>query len=191
MSLKNNKKKQKVKNLKEGMLHIYTGNGKGKTTAALGLALRALGAGLRVFVAQFIKHGEFSEIKALKKLSKLKSFNIKIKQYGNGKFICGKPERSDIELARQAFIDVADAFKRGAYDLYILDEACCAIRCGLFSEEDLLKLIARKPSDVELIITGRDAPEKLLKKADYVTEMKCVKHPFNTKKLKARCGIEY
>ncbi len=146
---------------------------------------------MRVFVAQFIKKGDFSEVKAIKRLSRQDSFKIKIKQYGEGRFICDKPSSSAIDLAKSALNEICTMFEKGDYDVYILDEACCAIKCGLFSENDLLKLIDKKPANVELIITGRDAPKKLIRRADYITEMRCVKHPYHTRKLKARCGIEY
>ena len=169
----------------KGYIQVYTGNGKGKTTAALGLAIRAAGAGLKVFIAQFIKMGEYSEIKALKRFKDL----ITMEQFGTGRFIKGKPSASDIEGARKGIEKIKAAFTSGQYNVVIMEEANVAAKLGLLSVENLLKIMDEKPKDVELVITGRGADSRIIEKADLVTEMKEVKHYFQ-KGVKARTGIE-
>jgi cob(I)alamin adenosyltransferase len=169
----------------KGYVHVYTGDGKGKTTAALGLSIRAAGAGLKVFIAQFIKNGNYSEIKALKRYSDL----ITVEQFGTGRLVKGKPNSKDIEGARKGLEKVKSVVSSGNYKMVILDEANVAVKLGLFSAEDLLNIIADKPEDVEIVITGRNADQKVIEKADLVTEMKEIKHYFQ-KGVKARVGIE-
>jgi len=169
----------------KGYTQVYTGNGKGKTTAALGLAIRAAGAGLKVFIAQFIKMGEYSEIKALKRFKDL----ITVEQFGSGRFIKGKPSASDIEAARKGVEKIKAAFTSGQHNVVIMEEANVAVGLGLLSVEDILKIMDEKPEDVELVITGRGADSRIIEKADLVTEMKEIKHYFQ-KGVKARIGIE-
>ena len=169
----------------KGYIQVYTGNGKGKTTAALGLAIRAAGAGLKVFIAQFIKKGEYSEIKALKRFKDL----ITVEQFGSGRFIKGKPSASDIEAARKGVEKIKAAFTSGQHNVVIMEEANVAAGLGILSVEDILKIMDEKPKDVELVITGRGADSRIIEKADLVTEMKEVKHYFQ-KGVKARIGIE-
>jgi cob(I)alamin adenosyltransferase len=169
----------------KGYVQVYTGNGKGKTTAALGLAIRAAGAGLNVFIAQFIKMGEYSEINALKRFSDL----ITIEQYGRGRFIKGIPSPEDIEGAGRGLERIENIIELREYHVIILEEANVAVTCGLFSVDDLLKIIDKKPDDVEIVITGRDARPEIIERADLVTEMKEIKHYYQ-KGVKARVGIE-
>jgi cob(I)alamin adenosyltransferase len=169
----------------KGYIQVYTGNGKGKTTAALGLAIRAAGAGLKVFIAQFIKMGEYSEIKALKRFNDL----ITVEQFGTGRFIKGKPSDSDIEAARKGLEKIKAVFASNQYNVVIMEEANVAAKLGLLSVEDMLEIMIDKPKDVELVITGRGADSRIIEKADLVTEMKEVKHYFQ-KGVKARIGIE-
>ena len=167
------------------MVHVYTGDGKGKTTAAIGLAVRAIGAGFKVLIVQFIKNGEYSEIKALNKFSD----SITIKQFGLGHFIKGAPSAEDFNAAQIGIEETESIVRSGNYKMVILDEANVAVKLGLFSVDDLLYIIDNKPDNVELIITGRDAEQKLIEKADLVTEMKEIKHYFR-KGVMARVGIE-
>jgi len=169
----------------KGYVQVYTGNGKGKTTAALGLSIRAAGAGLKVFIAQFIKMGEYSEIKALKKFAG----QITVEQFGLGRFIKGKPSVEDIEAARKGLEKVKTILSSGEHQVIILEEANVAVKLGLFSVQDLLDIIASKPENVELVITGRSADSRIIEKADLVTEMKEIKHYFQ-KGVAARVGIE-
>jgi len=169
----------------KGYIQVYTGNGKGKTTAALGLAIRAAGAGLKVFIAQFIKMGEYSEIKALERFNDL----ITVEQFGTGRFIKGKPSASDIDAARKGLERIKAVFVSNQHNVVIMEEANVAAKLGLLSIEDMLEIMAEKPENVELVITGRGADSRIIEKADLVTEMKEVKHYFQ-KGVKARIGIE-
>jgi len=170
----------------KGYIQVYTGNGKGKSTAALGLALRAAGAGKRVYFAQFVKGKTYSEIKAIRKYLP----DITIKQFGRGCFIVKAPTSEDIETARNGLDEVAKIIESGKYDLIVLDEATIAIYYGLFSVSELIGVLLTKPEGIEVVITGRYAPEELVAFADLVTEMKEVKH-YYTKGVQARKGIEY
>lgn len=172
--------------MRKGYIHIYTGNGKGKTTAALGLALRAMGAGLKVFVGQFVKKRICSEHKALERFKDL----ITIKQYGTGFLRSKIPTPSEKASAKKGLEDVKKALLSGQYDMVILDEVNIAVHYGLLGADDVLRLLDKKPPKTEVIITGRYADEKLIKKADLVTEMKEIKHYFK-QGVKARRGIEY
>ena len=169
----------------KGYVHVYTGNGKGKTTAAIGLAVRAAGAGLRVYFAQFLKFGEYSEIRALQRFDDL----IAYRQYGCGGFIFDKPDRADDDAARQGLDALTDIVASGDYPVVILDEANIAAQLGLIAVDDLLGLIDIKPEPVELAFTGRYADPRLIARADLVTEMKEIKHYFR-KGVIARQGIE-
>lgn len=169
----------------QGFVQVYTGNGKGKTTAAIGLAIRAAGAGLRVFIGQFIKTGDYSEIKTLKRLSDI----IVVEQFGLGYFIGRNPTQEDVDAARRGVERVQAIFKSNEYNVVILEEANVAVRYGLISEEDLLGLIEQRPDNKELVITGRWATQLVIQKADLVTEMKDIKHYYR-KGVEARVGIE-
>ncbi len=169
----------------KGYIQVYTGNGKGKTTAALGLALRAAGAGHRVFIAQFIKQRRCSEHKALERFSDL----VTIKRYGRGFLRGGVPGKADFESAAKGFKEVKDIIASRHYHLVILDEINVALHYGLIHIEELLDLMEKMPLGVELILTGRYAASRIIEKADLVTEMKEVKH-YSTRGVKARAGIE-
>ena len=167
-----------------GMVHVYTGNGKGKTTAAFGLALRAVGAGKKVFVAQFAKGMKYSELNSLAEIEA-----ITIKQYGLESFIIDKPKKKDIEAAEQGLKESAEVLKGEEYDLVILDEANIAVYFELFSVESLLEIIEFRNHKIEVVVTGRYADEILIDYADLVTEMKNIKH-YYSKGIDARLGIE-
>lgn len=173
--------------MKIGQFQVYTGNGKGKTTAALGLALRASGAGLRVYFCQFIKDSEYSEIKALKMLP-----NITVEQFGSGKglLVCREAENTDLECACEGYDRLMRALTSGEYDVVIADEINCACSVNLLNEQKLLDLIDQRPEGTELLFTGRGATEAVLAKADLATEMHLIRHYFQTKGLPARVGIE-
>jgi cob(I)alamin adenosyltransferase len=171
--------------LKKGYVQVYTGDGKGKTTAALGLALRAVGNDFKVFIAQFIKGLEYCEIKALKRLND----SITVKQYGRGCFIQNNPTKEDIAAARNGLCEITEVISSGKYDLVILDEINIALHFKILTLQDVLDLIEIKPDNVELVLTGRRAEKEIIDKADLVTEMREVKHYF-TKGVMARKGIE-
>ncbi len=169
----------------QGFIQVYTGNGKGKTTAALGLALRSYGAGKRIFIGQFIKGKHYSELNAIKNSLK----NIELKQYGLDCFIVNDPEEKDFIAAQKGLEEMKEIILSGKYDLVIMDELNIALYYKLFEIDRVLEILKSKPKHVEIVITGRYAPEKILEIADLVTEMKEVKHYF-TKGVEARLGIE-
>jgi len=169
----------------KGYVQVYTGNGKGKTTAAFGLALRAAGAGLPVFLAQFVKGKEYSEIHAVKRFEDL----ITLRQYGRGRFIRGKPSAEDVRAAKEGLAEIRDILRSGRYKIVILDEANIATFFKLISVDDLAALIDDRPEGVELVITGRNADPVIIDKADLVTEMKEVKH-YYVDGVQGRRGIE-
>lgn len=169
----------------KGYIQVYTGNGKGKTTAAIGLSIRAAGAGLKVYIAQFIKMGDYSEIKMLREMPEL----ITVEQFGLGRFIKGKPLDEDIKAAQKGLEKIKMVMDSDKYDVVIMEEANVAVSCGLFSVHELLQVIDKKPDHTELVITGRGASDEVIERADLVTEMKEIKHYFR-KGVQARTGIE-
>jgi len=173
--------------LKKGYIHIYTGNGKGKTTAALGLALRAAGSGLKTFIAMFMKDFQYGETKSIKHLSDW----IRLEQYGNDAFVFRKqhPGKKDLQAARQALMKTQEAMFSAEYDIVILDEVCVAIHYALLETQEVLALLKVKPEPLELILTGRYCPPELIEKADLVTEMQEIKHYYREDAV-ARKGIE-
>jgi cob(I)alamin adenosyltransferase len=171
--------------MRKGYIQVYTGTGKGKTTAALGLALRAAGAGLRVYIIQFIKKRRCSEHRALERFQDL----VTIKQFGEGFILRRKANSSDINAACEGLEEVKRVIRSGSSDLLILDEANIAVSRGLISRNDLLEVMEMKPRNMELVITGRYADQEIVEKADLVTEMQEVKH-YAQKGVKARRGIE-
>lgn len=173
--------------MKDGQFQIYTGDGKGKTTAALGLALRACGAGLRVYFCQFIKDRETSEIRALRRLP-----GVTVAQFGSGRGLraCREPAPEDLSCARAGFDALAAALHSGDYDVVVADEINCALARGLLDEPAVLRLVDQRPATAELVFTGRDAAPALVARADLVTEMRAVKHYYQEKNLPAREGIE-
>lgn len=173
--------------LEKGLIEVYTGNGKGKTSAALGLALRAIGRGLKVCMIQFIKGGfDYGELHVIGALP-----NFTLKAFGRGRFIMSKPpEKEDVKLAEEALKHAEETLKHGEYDVVILDEINVALHLKLIKLRDTLKMLKKKPETVEVVLTGRSAPKQIIEIADLVTEFKEIKHPFN-KGFKARKGIEY
>ena len=171
--------------MEKGYVQVYTGNGKGKTTAAIGLSVRAAGAGLHVYIAQFVKMGDYSEIKALRKLKD----KITVEQYGLARFIGKNPTKKDFLVARKGLERVKQVMASGLYDVVVLEEANIVVDYKIVSVQELLDIIRSKPEDVELIITGRYAAPEIIEAADLVTEMKAVKHYYD-KGVKARTGIE-
>lgn len=173
--------------LEKGYIHIYTGNGKGKTTAALGQALRAAGSGLKTYIVSFMKDFPYGELRSIQQVSQW----IRLEQYGNDGFVLKKelPSERDLEIAKKALQKTQEAMLNGEYDIVIMDEVCVAIYFGLFKKEDVLSMLEQKPESVELILTGRYCPEELIEKADIVTEMVEIKHYYQ-KGISARRGIE-
>ena len=168
----------------KGYVQVYTGNGKGKTTASLGLAVRAAGAGLKVFILQFMKQGDYSEVKALSQFD-----NIRVEQYGAGKFVRGNPSADERSSCARGYARLKEILTDGKHDLVIAEEANVAFMCGLFTEQAVLDLVDIRPDHVELVFTGRGAPDSLIQKADLVTEMREIKHYYK-QGVTARTGIE-
>jgi len=169
-----------------GMVQVYTGDGKGKTTAALGLAMRAVGKGYRVYMIQFMKGNiDYGELVSAEKLD-----GFTIKQMGRASFVDRKdPDPIDIRMAKEALGLGREIMEKGEHDILILDEVNCAVDWGLIEANDVVELIKAKPEHLELVLTGRYAPQEFIDLADLVTEMKEVKHPFR-KGQEARDGIE-
>ncbi|OAT81750.1 cob(I)yrinic acid a,c-diamide adenosyltransferase [Desulfotomaculum copahuensis] len=174
--------------IKKGCIHVYTGNGKGKTTAALGLALRAIGHGYRVFMLQFMKGSkEYGEVQAAEKYLP----DLIVVQSGLETFVDKEnPSRADIDLARRGLETARKVLREGHYDLVILDEINVAVDFGLITLEEVLELMRIKPEHVELVLTGRYAHPEIIKAADVATEMTLINHPYYSG-VEAREGIEY
>lgn len=172
--------------MERGYVQVYTGKGKGKTTAALGLLLRACGAGLRVYLGQFLKGQKSSEIEALRE----RFPEVTVEQYGSPRFVRRPPQAEDLQRARSGMRKIAEAMCCGKYDLVIADEIVTAFWLGLLTEEMLLHLIAARPKKVELVLTGRGASRAIRSAADLITEMRNLKH-YYVKGVQARCGIEW
>jgi len=169
--------------MERGFVQVYTGDGKGKTTAALGLIARAIGAGLSVRMIQFIKSMEYHEIRTLRDLG------VPVDQFGRGCFITGEPEAEDRELAREGLAFARTLFQREDLDLLVLDEINVAVALGLVSSDEVMELVHAKPAGLELVCTGRGAPAELVDAADLVTEMTNVRHYYDAG-VEARDGIE-
>lgn len=175
---------------KTGLVHIYTGNGKGKTTAAIGLGVRACGNNMKVLMVQFLKSSDTCELHSLKRLEP--EFSV-TRGFCCKKFVWNMTEQ-ELEEARkeaaQIFLDVKKLVQQNIYDLIILDELLGVLSHGFISEDDIIDMIKSKPEGTELVLTGRNAGERLIEAADYVSEIKAVKHPYE-KGISARKGIEF
>lgn len=172
--------------LEKGFIHIYTGNGKGKTTAAIGLGIRATGEGLKVYMIQFMKGRRYSEIDAIENI---KDFTVI--QFGRDEFVSKKnPEQIDIDLARKGFEHAKEIIKNGEHDLIILDEINVAVDFKLIPLKDVLKLMDEKPEKVELVLTGRYSHPDMVKQADIVSEILEIKHPYQNG-IQSRKGIDW
>lgn len=173
--------------MEKGLVQVYTGNGKGKTSAAFGSALRAVGRGLRVYVIQFIKGGfDYGELYIAKQIPRLK-----LTAFGRGKFITETPPSNrDVHLAREAFEFAKKTVDSGKYDIVVLDEINVVVNLRMIGVDEVIQLVRNKPKHVELILTGRNAPREIIEAADLVTEMREVKHPY-AKGVQPRKGIEY
>lgn len=172
--------------LTKGLVQIYTGNGKGKTTAAIGLGVRATGEGLAVAMVQFMKGRRYSEIDAIEKIP-----GFTVTQFGRDEFVSKKdPAQVDIDLAREGLAYAKKIVSDGKHDVVILDEINVALDFRLVALDDVLRMIESRPAHVELILTGRYAPEELIELADLVTDVGEVKHPYQ-KGIQSRKGIDW
>lgn len=175
----------------KGYIHVYTGNGKGKTTASMGLVLRALGAGHRVGFCQFVKNGEYSEIRTLNQLKEdLFPNQLTIEQFGIPRKVMSPFTGEDKKAAQKGLEQVNQWFLNNCFDLLVLDEINIAVNSELLTIDSVLSLIEKKPAGLELILTGRYAKEEILKTADLVTEMTLKKH-YADQGIPARKGIEF
>lgn len=170
--------------MERGYIQIYTGDGKGKTTAAFGLAIRALCAGKRVYIGQFVKDMKYSETKIEQYFD-----NVKIEQLGRGCFIESTPKREDIDMAKDGLKRCNEIIKSSRYDVVILDELNIAIHLGLLSVEEVVQTLTLEQPHPEIVVTGRYAPQELIELADLVTEMKEIKHYYREGVL-SRDGID-
>jgi cob(I)alamin adenosyltransferase len=170
--------------LEKGYIQIYTGNGKGKTTAALGLTLRAVCAGNKVFFGQFMKGQDYSEKKACRLLP-----GLTMEQFGGLCFINGKPTEKDIADAKAGLERMKEVLASGEYDLVVFDEINTALFFNLLTVDEVLQALELKPEKTEVIFTGRYAPQGIIDRADLCTEMKEIKHYYNAG-VNAREGIE-
>lgn len=174
--------------LRQGLVTIFTGEGRGKTTAAIGTALRATGHGLRVLVVLFMKGADFvhGEAVALKAID-----NITLQSFGAPGWVIPDRDNTAHKIkAAEALAFAADQIASGSYDLAVLDEVISAVHFGILPHQDVLQFIKTKPSGLEIILTGHGASAELMEFADLVTEMKNLKHPFEHG-VKARVGIDY
>jgi len=168
----------------KGYIHVYTGNGKGKTTAALGLSLRAIFAGKKVFFGQFIKGMDYSELESQRYLP-----NFKIQQFGRDCFIYNNPTDEDIRMAKEGLEICKRILNSHEYDIVVLDEINIATYYRLLDPDDIIDILKNRKPKIEVILTGRYADEKIIEFADLVTEMKEIKH-YYYKGVEARKGIE-
>ena len=170
-----------------GLVQVYTGDGKGKTTAALGLALRAAGWGYRTFIGQFMKGQEYGELRGVSMLSPY----VTIEQFGEPGFIrADQVTAEDRERAQGGLRRVREAVQSGEYEIVVMDEICVALHYHLLAAEEVVDLIQQRPPGLELVLTGRWAPQEIIDQADLVTEMIEVKHPYQ-RGILARRGIEW
>jgi len=175
------------KRLKQGLIQVYTGDGKGKTTCALGLALRAVGQGFKVFMVQFLKTDDTGEVQAARRLAP----DFTMESFGTPGFPrLSDPDPETVAAARQAFALARQVILGGEHDLVILDEINLSLKYGLVPLAEMLEILRQRPPNVEVVLTGRDAPSELVDLADLVTEMRPVKHYFEAG-VKARRGIEW
>lgn len=174
--------------LDKGLIQIYTGNSKGKTTAALGLTLRAVGHGFHVYILQFMKgRQDYGEISGLKRLEP----ECRIEGFGTQGWVHkGQAQAEDRIEAQKGLRRAQEIIASGEWDIVILDEIINAIWFELLTEDEVLQLIDQKPEHVELVLTGRNASKRLIEKAHLVTEMVPIKHPFE-QGIQGRLGIEY
>ncbi len=174
--------------LKRGCVQVYTGNCKGKTTSALGLAFRAMGRGLKTYIGQFMKGQYYGELKSAEMVAPF----IIIEQYGKDTFIHVQdpPLEEDVQMAQRGLEKAKNAMYSGEYDIIVFDEINTANYFKLISTAEMLDIISSRPEHVEIVFTGRYAPAEVIEAADLVTEMVEIKHYFE-KGVPARAGIEY
>ena len=175
--------------MEKGLIHIYCGDGKGKTTAAMGLAIRAAGREKKVFITQFLKSGKSGELVSLEKLKEYITF---LPGRPVNKFVWNMNDEEKMEAKREhtaRFKEIKDIIKNEDYDLLILDEIIATINNGFIELSEVIDFLKNKPKTLEVVMTGRNPKDELIELANYVTEMKCIKHPFE-EGIPSRIGIE-
>ena len=173
----------------KGLIHIYCGEGKGKTTSAMGLASRFCGTGEKVLIFQFLKQNISSERKSFCKLSNV----TLLKGYSEVKFVKNMTEAEKMAAKayyNKKFAEIADIVKQDEYKMLVLDEMMAAVNYGFVEEDRLIEFLKEKPEELEVVMTGRNPSEEICEMADYITEMKKIKHPYD-RGIRARKGIEY
>lgn len=173
----------------DGLIHIYCGDGKGKTTAAMGLAIRCAGTGKKVMIFQFLKGNTSSERRILQEVSDITLLD----GYETIKFVKNMTKTEKFETKayyHKKFIEIINIIKQNKYQMLILDEIIAAVNYGFVEEEKLIEFLQNKPKELEVVLTGRNPSERVCKIADYITEMKKIRHPYD-KGIGARNGIEY
>ncbi|MDD2375382.1 MAG: cob(I)yrinic acid a,c-diamide adenosyltransferase [Eubacteriales bacterium] len=176
-------------NVRQGLIHLYCGDGKGKTTAAIGLIVRAAGHGRRAMLVQFLKSGLSGEIGPLSKLEGVRIISGQITAKFSNQM--DEQERAQtLKLHQEHLQKAVAAAAAGELDLLVLDEAMGAITAGLLSRTDLVEFLRHKPAELEVVLTGRNPPEEIMELADYISEMKCLRHPYE-RGFPAREGVEF
>ena len=174
-------------NAEKGLLIVFTGHGKGKTTAALGMAMRAAGHGMKVLIMQFIKGAwAYGELQSFEKIEE-----VEIKPLGSGFTWKKEGLEEDLRLAKAGWEETVSEMKRGYYDMIVLDELNVVLSLGLLPGEVVIEALENRTTGSHIVVTGRNAPDELIAIADLVTEMKDIKHPFRDQGLKAGKGIEF
>ncbi len=175
--------------MKKGLLHIYCGDGKGKTTAATGLAVRASGSGMRVLFARFLKNEFSGELKILDQIPEIEVMHLE-KSYGFFKNLSEKEKEEVREMYGRLWNTIREKIRTGDYDMLVIDEFMAAYRYGLIPNEEAVRFLKDRPEKLEVVLTGRDPADEIRKLADYISEIKMVRHPFE-KGILARKGIEF
>ena len=175
--------------MKNRLLHIYCGDGKGKTTAATGLAVRAAGSGMRVLFARFLKNEFSGELKILDRIPEIEVLHLE-KSYGFFKTLSEKEQEEVREMYGRLWNTIRGKISTGDYDMLVIDEFMAAYRYGLIPNKEAVQFLKDRPDHLEVVLTGRDPSDEILELADYISEVKMVRHPFE-KGIRARKGIEY
>ncbi len=168
----------------KGLVHIYTGDGKGKTSSATGLAIRCAGYGKKVKIYQFLKATPTGELESLKKLG------IDVVRINTCESFYYDMTETEKQITKEETLNAVESLFSEDYDLVVLDEILCTLNNGILSVDDVIQIIKNKPQKTELVLTGRNMPQILMEYADYVSEIKCVKHPYQNG-VDARCGIDF
>ncbi len=172
-----------------GLIHIYCGDGKGKTSAAIGLAVRAAGSGMNVLFTRFLKNEFSGELKILDEIPRIKVLHLE-KSYGFFQTLSEEEQKEVRKMYAELWNLISEEISKGSWDVLIIDEFMAAYRYGLIEHDEALRFLREKPDHLEVVLTGRDPDQALVELADYVSEIRKIKHPFD-RGIRARKGIEY